>query len=99
MYKMKNTDKSRTSYFMDPQEQMRVFKEMRVKGVEMQAIYHSHPNYPAYPSRTDVNLAYYPDVEYIIISIDNNKETIIRGFRIVDEQISETELVFISPYG
>ena len=99
IYKVINNDKSRVSYLMDPKEQIRVFKEMRTLGIEMKAIYHSHPNHPAYPSMTDVELAYYPDAIYIIISINNNKETEIRGFRIINKEITEAELNLLASHG
>ena len=98
IYKVINNDKSRVSYLMDPKEQIRVFKEMRTLGIEMKAIYHSHPNHPAYPSMTDVELAYYPDAIYIIISINNNKETEIRGFRIINKEITEAELNLLASH-
>ncbi len=99
IYRMKNTDKSRISYLMDPREQIEVFKEIRTLGLELKAIYHSHPNHPAYPSVTDVELAYYPDAVYIIISINNSMDTEIRGFRILDEEITEAELSFLPHHG
>ena len=92
IYRMTNTDSSRVSYLMDPKEQIRVFKEMRNLGLELKAIYHSHPNHPAYPSMTDVNLAYYPEAVYIIISIKDNGDYEMRGFRIIDKEITETIL-------
>jgi len=92
IYKMTNTDSSRVSYLMDPKEQIMVFKEMRNLGLELKAIYHSHPNHPAYPSMTDVNLAYYPEAVYIIISIKDNGDHEMRGFRITDKEITETIL-------
>ncbi len=99
IYKMKNNDRSRTSYLMDPKEQIRVFKEMRSLDIEMKAIYHSHPNHPAYPSMTDVELAYYPESVYIIISINDNRDTKVRGFRIIHEKIREEELSFLPHHG
>ena len=92
IYRMTNTDSSRVSYLMDPKEQIMVFKEMRNLGLELKAIYHSHPNHPAYPSMTDVNLAYYPEAVYIIISIKDNGDHEMRGFRIIDKEITETIL-------
>lgn len=96
IYRMMNTDSSKVSYLMDPKEQLKVFKEMRALGTEIKAIYHSHPNHPAYPSMTDVELAFYPDAMYIIISVDNNKNTKVRGFRIVNKEITEVELNILS---
>ena len=96
IYRMKNTDSSKVSYLMDPKEQLKVFKEMRILGTEIRAIYHSHPNHPAYPSMTDVELAFYPEVVYIIVSIDNDKNTKVRGFRILNKEITEVELNILS---
>jgi len=95
IYRVPNKDQSRVSYLMDPKEQIRVFKEMRQEGLELKAIYHSHPNHPAYPSQTDVKLAFYPEAVYVIISINDKGSTEVKGFRIVDKTISEEELQFI----
>ena len=95
IYRMTNTDSSRVSYLMDPKEQIMVFKEMRNLGLELKAIYHSHPNHPAYPSMTDVNLAYYPEAVYIIISIKDNGDHEMRGFRIIDKEITETAIKIV----
>ena len=35
----------------------------------MIAIYHSHPDSIPFPSETDVNMAFYPEVSSIIISL------------------------------
>jgi len=92
IYETTNRDRSRTSYFMEPKEQFKIFKDIRKKGLELKAIYHSHPDHPAYPSRKDVELAYYPDAVYIIISIDSDRNTVVKGFNIVDSKVSETEI-------
>ncbi|MCC7202617.1 MAG: M67 family metallopeptidase [Nitrospirae bacterium] len=88
IYPMSNIDQSRTRYLMDPAEQMRVFKEMRSLGTELKAIYHSHPNHPAFPSRTDVELAYYPEAVYIIISVNDRMETKTGSFNITGGEIT-----------
>jgi proteasome lid subunit RPN8/RPN11 len=90
IYPMTNVDQSRVSYSMDPKEQFKTFKQIRDAGVEMRAIYHSHPKHPAYPSATDVRLAYDSEAIYLILSIqDKTDEPLMRGFRIVDGKISE----------
>lgn len=78
----------RLRYFMNPQEQIRAFKEMRKSGTELLAIYHSHPHSPAYPSATDVRLAFYTDVHYLILSLEKEKPA-VRAFRIIDQKITE----------
>lgn len=91
-YRIKNIDESKVTYLMDPKEQIKVFKEMRTNEIELKAIYHSHPNHPAYPSQTDVRLAYYPEAVYIIISINDNKDIEMHGFRILEGNITEADL-------
>ena len=43
--------------------------EIEENGWSLGAIYHSHTRSPAYPSQTDVNLAFYPDSLYLIVSL------------------------------
>jgi len=81
----------RFRYMMDPQEQFLAMKEMRSQGMTMIGIYHSHPHSPAYPSATDVRLAFYADLFYFIVSLENQRTT-LRAFRIVDQMIQEEEI-------
>jgi len=80
----------RLRYVMDPKEQLAAFKTMRQTGVDLLAIYHSHPHSPAYPSATDIRLAFYSDVHFLIVSpIDRPT---IRAFLIVDGQVTEAPI-------
>ena len=93
IYPMTNAEKSRETFLMDPPEQFKVMKEMRNSGIEMVGIYHSHPETDAYPSAHDVELACYPDISYVIISLKHNgKPASLRSFRIRDKKISEEEV-------
>jgi proteasome lid subunit RPN8/RPN11 len=91
LYRAKNAEASPLRYNLDPQDQFRIMREIEEKGEELAAIYHSHTKSPAYPSQTDINLATYPDTLYLIVSLAAG-ETPLRGFRIVDGQVSEVEL-------
>jgi proteasome lid subunit RPN8/RPN11 len=55
------------------------------------AIVHSHVRSPAYPSPTDVGLAFYPDALYVLVSLAED-EPALGAFRIVDETIHRVEL-------
>jgi proteasome lid subunit RPN8/RPN11 len=79
----------RYRYVMDPKEQLKAFKTMRKNGTELSGIYHSHPHSPATPSATDVRLAFYPDVIYLIISLEIKEKPEVRGFQIIDGTITE----------
>jgi proteasome lid subunit RPN8/RPN11 len=56
------------------------------------AIVHSHVRSPAYPSPTDVGLAFYPDALYLLVSLAA-PEPALGAFRIVDGAIYPVELV------
>ena len=58
--------------------------EIEGSGWTLGAIYHSHTRSPAYPSQTDVNLAFYPDALYLIVSLQDPEKPDVRAFRIVD---------------
>lgn len=90
MYETRNADESRTTYVIAPEEQLEVFREMEKEGLDMVAIYHSHPNTIPFPSARDVRLAFYPDVAYIVISLKDG-EPAVKGFRI------SKEAIFIEP--
>ena len=89
---MTNTEKSPVRYWMDPKEQFRVMKTIRSRGEKMLAIYHSHVATQAYPSATDVDLALYPEVHYVIISLENQNTPAARVFRIEKRRIREEPL-------
>jgi len=82
----------RLRYVMAPKEQIKAFKKMRESHTHLLAIYHSHPHSPAYPSETDIRLAYYPDVHYLIVSLEQKENPQIRGFRIAEGKIREEEV-------
>ena len=97
LYRGVNVDRSPYTYRLDPLEQLRIFKEIDADGLELLGIYHSHTQSPAYPSRTDVAKAFYPDAVYVIVSVDNGAShegsPVVRAFRIKDGAITEEELV------
>ena len=57
------------------------------------AIYHSHPNSPAEPSQTDINLAFYPHWRYLIVSLAD--EPAVRAWRIADGRVEEEEIALV----
>jgi len=88
IYKMTNIEKSPVSYFMDSKEQFKVMKDIRENNLEMVAIFHSHPSSPAYPSAKDLNLAFYEDSIYIIVSLIE-KEPVVKGYLMREGKVEE----------
>jgi [CysO sulfur-carrier protein]-S-L-cysteine hydrolase len=94
-FELSNMEKSSTRYLMSPQEQLRVFEELDKESIEMIAIYHSHPHSIPYPSETDVKLAFYPEVSWIIISLNERDNPVAKAFRIKKEAIFLEEIEVI----
>ncbi|MFQ6042448.1 MAG: Mov34/MPN/PAD-1 family protein, partial [Candidatus Poribacteria bacterium] len=92
VYQMTNVNDSPDSYFMNPQEQLRVMKDIRQLDYEFMGIYHSHPNTDAYPSQRDVDMAYYPEAVYVIISLKDWEKPDVKAFRIIDGKVKEGSL-------
>lgn len=91
VYRARNAEASPLRYNLDPQDQFRIMTEMDDKGEELSGIYHSHTASPAYPSQTDINLAAYPGVLYLIVSLADG-EAPLRGYRIEDGTVDEVDL-------
>lgn len=92
LYRCTSIEKSPYRYVINPKEQLKIMREMDEKGWELLGIYHSHTFTAAYPSRTDVEMAFYPDALYFIVSLVDPKGPAIRAFRIADGKVSEEEL-------
>jgi proteasome lid subunit RPN8/RPN11 len=91
-YAMRNVDASPVSYRLDPEEQLRVFNEMDEQGLDLLGIFHTHTHSDAYPSETDTKLAFYPDPLYLVMSLSDREDPVLRAYTIVDGEIAEQEL-------
>jgi proteasome lid subunit RPN8/RPN11 len=73
---------------MDPHEQLHAFMTFEENGLELVAIYHSHPSGPEGPSSTDIAEAYYPDTIQLIWRPVGDQWR-CRGFLIQNEIVHE----------
>jgi proteasome lid subunit RPN8/RPN11 len=92
VFRAVNAEASPVRYGLDPEDQYRIMKEIDDAGWSLGAIYHSHTASAAYPSQTDVNLAFYPDSLYVIVSLQDPQRPDVRAFRIVERRIEEAGL-------
>ncbi|MFN2498600.1 MAG: Mov34/MPN/PAD-1 family protein [Pyrinomonadaceae bacterium] len=87
LYPMRNVATNATvAYEAAPEDLFAAQRQMRERGEQLLAIYHSHPRaIEPQPSETDVRLAFYPQAIYFIIALDG-EHPVMRAFN-----ISETE--------
>ncbi|MBU0571515.1 MAG: M67 family metallopeptidase [Candidatus Omnitrophica bacterium] len=80
-YEMTNVDASEEHFSLDPKEQFAAVKGSRSEGLDILAVYHSHPASPARPSNEDIKLAYDPNIVYVIVSLQEENNA-VRAFNI-----------------
>ena len=95
IYYLTNVDASREHFSMDPKEQFEAIKDMRKEGLQMIGNFHSHPESPSRPSEEDKRLAYDSKIRYLILSLMNRKQPVLRAFEIKEGQVSTEEIQLI----
>jgi proteasome lid subunit RPN8/RPN11 len=85
-----NAAASPVRYEIAPADLLRITLDIEAEGESIWAIFHSHPTSPAYPSATDIRLAFYPESLYLIASLLDGS---LRAFRIVDGDVTELGLI------
>ena len=82
---------------LDPAGQINAMRQIRERGEELFAIFHSHPAAPAEPSPLDLADAVYLDVLYLVISLNTKGVLEMRGFWIgEDKSVAEIRLLLKS---
>jgi len=93
LHETRNIAEGNRFYEIDPRQLIDLeFRLLPEQDSEIVAIYHSHPESPAFPSATDVRLAFWPDAIYVICSLADGDRPEVRGFRIRDGEVSEVTL-------
>lgn len=89
IYQVTNRLNSPAAFEMDPAEQLAAMLDIEERGLELLAIYHSHPHGPATPSSVDINKNYYPETAQVIISWTDPDQPTIKAFLIHSSGVSE----------
>ena len=82
IYLLTNIDASNEHFSMDPKEQFAALKDARANGVGIIGNFHSHPESPSRPSEEDKRLAYDPNIEYLILSLQEADHPVLKAFGI-----------------
>ncbi|MCH9696667.1 MAG: M67 family metallopeptidase [Gammaproteobacteria bacterium] len=86
-YPVRNIADNQTfRYELDPKQHLEAMRKMRSEGEDLFAIYHSHPHSQARPSKTDIEMANYPEALYLIISLNTKGVLELRGFYLNREE-------------
>jgi len=91
LYPCRNTEASARIYTVDARDHLRAELDAESRGLEIRGVVHSHTHTEAHPSPTDVAAAPDPTWHYLIVTLKREKPE-VRGFRIVDGTIVETQL-------
>ncbi len=96
VYPVENIAENRRCRFtMDPKGQVHAMRRIRESGNQWLAIYHSHPNGPAYPSEIDMEQCAYPDLLYLIVAPRQPVSRQVRCFALRDHRPSELLLKIV----
>jgi proteasome lid subunit RPN8/RPN11 len=89
IFALANRDKSPEHFSFDPKEQFKAVKTARAKGLELLAVYHSHPSSPARLSKEDLRLAYDSKMLYVIYSLLNQE---LKAYKVTGQKPEEVEV-------
>lgn len=87
IYRLRNVAANpELGYEAAPEDLFAAQRQMRERGEELLAIYHSHPRaVDPKPSETDVRLAYYPSATYLIVGLGGT-EASVKAFSISERE-------------
>jgi len=96
-YPLVNAAASPREYLSEPAGMFAGFKDWRDRGLELLAIYHSHPSSAPIPSRTDLERnCYGPDVIDLIIGL-HGAEPVVRAWRLTNDDYREADWEVVEP--
>lgn len=80
-------------FALSASEQLAAVKNMQERGQTLFAVYHSHPQAPAFPTVIGDNTTDYPDALHLIISLNTRGVLEMRGFQMKNKQLQEVNLI------
>jgi proteasome lid subunit RPN8/RPN11 len=88
-YPLVNERASPTAYHSEPRSMLAASKDIDRRGLELLAIYHSHPTSAAVPSKTDLAENYYGEsVMHFIVTLTTEPPA-VRGWWLLADRFEE----------
>jgi [CysO sulfur-carrier protein]-S-L-cysteine hydrolase len=94
-FELTNQDAAPDHFTMNPAEQFAAMRQMREAGLQVAAVYHTHPETPARPSEEDIRLAHDPGMVYVIVSLVRGVDP-VRAFKINQGKVLELPLEVVT---
>ena len=91
-FRATNIAHSPVKFAFDPKEMLEIDGAATAAGLGILGFYHSHTFTEAYPSVTDVKQASWPEYAYLIVSLADEGNPVIRAFHLEGGQITEAKL-------
>ena len=88
----RNIAESKIIYTVDPKDHLRIERNAEERDLAIIGVVHSHTHTEPFPSPTDVAQAPDPAWHYVIIGL-KRAEPETRSYRIIDGEISESQIV------
>ncbi len=93
-YPLINAAASPIEFESEPRSHFSADRDIHRQGLEILAIYHSHPTSEPVPSRKDLERNYSPDVMNFIISLVSSPPT-VRGWWLTEGNYREAEWTIV----
>jgi proteasome lid subunit RPN8/RPN11 len=87
-----NRERAQDRYELDPQDFLVADTQARALGLNVLGVWHSHPDHPARPSKTDREAAW-PEWSYVILSVSRNGVQDIRSWRLNGNHEFDEEVI------
>ncbi len=93
-YSLVNALASGREFESEPRSMFAAMRAMHQRGLDVLAVYHSHPTSAPVPSRTDLERNYSPDVVNVIVSLAAETPT-VRAWWLTDKDYREADYELI----
>ncbi len=76
------------SFEVDPEGRFRLMRQLAGCGERIVGHYHSHPGSPARPSERDIEMAFEPQLVWLIVGVEDGKAGEITAWRLDRDSLS-----------
>jgi proteasome lid subunit RPN8/RPN11 len=94
-YPLVNALASPVEYESESRSLFRAYRDLSERGLEVLAVYHSHPTSPPIPSKKDLARSYSEQVVHLIISLTSDPPS-VRGWWLTESDYREADWAIVA---